>query len=143
MLDLDRLKHVNDSYGHAAGDELLLGVAETLTSQLRITDIIARLGGDEFAALLPDTDLNGAEKAAAKLIRAMQARSWGNNAQIIASTISAGIAVSDGQAHDADTLAHAADTALYRAKAAGGNRYEIWNTSLPIPPRQPATSPDR
>jgi diguanylate cyclase (GGDEF)-like protein len=144
MFDLDRLKHVNDSFGHAAGDQLLLGVAETLTTQLRVTDVIARLGGDEFAALLPETDRDGAELAAAKLLTAMQGRSWATDAQVIASTISAGIAVTDSRPQDADTLSRAADAALYRAKTAGGNRYTIApdrprSVDLPKPLPTPAT----
>jgi diguanylate cyclase (GGDEF)-like protein len=125
MCDLDGLKQINDSFGHPAGDKLLLGLAETLISELRTTDTIARLGGDEFAALLPGTGSEGADAAASKLVHAMRRHSWALDGQAIGSTLSAGVALADPTTLSAGTLSRAADQALYRAKAAGGDCYAI------------------
>jgi diguanylate cyclase (GGDEF)-like protein len=126
MIDLDGLKRINDTHGHLAGDELLLGVATTLTRQLRISDTSARLGGDEFVVILPDASPEGAQTAAAKLVDAMRHSSWNVDGHTIRSTISAGIAITDPHAPpSADFLAQAADRALFRAKADGKDRYAI------------------
>src|SRR5262249_51717232 len=72
FLDLDRFKNVNDSWGHAAGDELLMQVASRIQGVLRPTDTPARLGGDEFAVLLENTDTDRAESAAQRLSEALE-----------------------------------------------------------------------
>jgi diguanylate cyclase (GGDEF)-like protein len=124
-IDIDGLKQTNDTYGHRAGDELILAVAQILTSELRVTDTVARLGGDEFAAVLPHVDTDGARVTAAKLVDALARSSRELDGQTLASTISAGIAVANGNAPDALTLSRTADEALYEAKASGGNGYAI------------------
>ena len=68
MLDLDNFKYVNDTLGHAMGDELIVRVANALRERLRDTDVIARLGGDEFAIILPETDTAAAESLATGLL---------------------------------------------------------------------------
>ncbi|MGI8657782.1 MAG: GGDEF domain-containing protein [Candidatus Limnocylindria bacterium] len=73
-LDVDRLKETNDRFGHAAGDEILVGAAAILRSTVRGGDIIVRLGGDEFAALLPSTDANGVESLERRI--AKESESW-------------------------------------------------------------------
>jgi diguanylate cyclase (GGDEF)-like protein len=125
MIDVDGLKQTNDTYGHRGGDELILGVASVLNSELRATDTAARLGGDEFAVLLPRVDLAGAETTTAKLLEAMRNSSRSLDGHTLTSTISAGIAVTDGSARTPSELASAADGALYRAKTSGGDSYAV------------------
>ncbi len=123
MIDLDRLKHINDTYGHRAGDEVLSSVAAALTDQLRATDTAARLGGDEFAVLLPNTSGAGAEAVAATLVSAIARTSCLVDTHTIVASVSAGVAIS-GDAPDPLTLVQAADKALYLAKD-GRGRYTV------------------
>ena len=76
MLDLDNFKYVNDTLGHAMGDELIVRVANALRERLRETDIIARLGGDEFAIILPETDTAAAELLATGLLETIAPTAW-------------------------------------------------------------------
>ena len=121
MLDLDHFKHVNDSLGHAVGDELIVRVANALTERLRTTDLVARLGGDEFAVLLPETTLEqalGVGRDLVALIRRHGLVLDGNAPlQVTASIGVAGIEV--GRQRTAEELLIDADIALYDAKDAG------------------------
>jgi diguanylate cyclase (GGDEF)-like protein/PAS domain S-box-containing protein len=125
FLDLDDFKIVNDSLGHAAGDELLLFVADRLTSALRPGDTAARLGGDEFAVLIEDENsLNVAVPIAERVQRALDAPFPLNGREVFV-TVSIGIA--DLRADDtADDLLRNADVAMYRAKGAGKGRFAIY-----------------
>ncbi|HEX6548594.1 MAG TPA: EAL domain-containing protein [Candidatus Dormibacteraeota bacterium] len=120
LMDLDRFKEVNDTFGHHTGDELLVEVARRLTRELRASDTIARLGGDEFAAILPGIDDTAqAEHAASKLLRALnQPFEVGGERLTIAASI--GIVLFPEQGTDADGLMRRADVAMYVAKRAGG-----------------------
>jgi diguanylate cyclase (GGDEF)-like protein len=111
MLDLDRFKLFNDSYGHPAGDRLLKEAAAAWDAALRQVDTLARYGGEEFIALLPDAD---AERAGQAVARALAVTPLGQ-------TFSAGVACWDGM-ETSDALIARADVALYEAKAAGRNR---------------------
>jgi len=125
LLDLDFFKHVNDTYGHPAGDAVLKNVAAVATSSVRTTDLVGRLGGEEFIILLPATTLEAARWLAEKLRAKMEKSStvWGG--QRITSTVSIGVAsTSAAQQHDFDHLYTSADEALYRAKEKGRNRVE-------------------
>jgi diguanylate cyclase (GGDEF)-like protein len=116
-LDLDRFKLVNDSWGHAAGDDLLVQAAERIRIAVRPGDTPARLGGDEFAILLPNTDGDGAERAARRLAEAIDTPfllSSGHQATVHASI---GIAVTGGGDATADDLIRNADIAMYTAKS--------------------------
>ena len=115
LLDLDNFKDVNDSLGHAAGDELLRVVAAQLNASLRDEDLLVRLGGDEFAVLLPDADDVGATQAARRLLAAVEepVPLEGLRVQV---TGSIGIATSPMHGHDVGTLLRNADIAMYRAK---------------------------
>ncbi|HEY7280570.1 MAG TPA: EAL domain-containing protein [Actinomycetota bacterium] len=116
-IDLDRFKLVNDSWGHAAGDDLLVQVAERIRIAVRPGDTPARLGGDEFAVLLPNTDTEGAERTAQRLADAIDAPfllSSGHQATVHASI---GIAVADAVELTADDLLRNADIAMYTAKS--------------------------
>ncbi len=126
MIDLDGLKHINDTLGHAAGDDALSAAANTLTQTVRATDIVARLGGDEFAVLLPQADYSSARAVAQKLVDAIRQNSVQSGDHEVQLTTSLGMAISD---HDtnrtAQSLLAAADLALYAVKQRGGDDYEM------------------
>ena len=120
MLDLDRFKNVNDSFGHLAGDELLQQVAKRLTSKLRSVDTVTRLGGDEFTVLLGSiASPEDAARVAASIIKSLEAPwSLSNNIEVrIGASI--GISLFPGHGESALELLQHADAALYQAKAAG------------------------
>jgi diguanylate cyclase (GGDEF)-like protein len=119
LLDLDRFKQINDSFGHGAGDVMLRAVSRLLTSLARQGDTVARWGGEEFVVVLPETDLVGAERFAERLRRTIEGHSVGN----MRTSASCGVATmlpEDG----VEDLLGAADQALYLAKSNGRNRTE-------------------
>lgn len=118
LMDLDRFKQVNDTFGHQTGDELLQQAAERLTSQLRASDTLARLGGDEFAVLLAGTDAGGAAIAARKLVASI-AEPFQVRGHRLEVGLSVGIALYPEDGTDADTLLRRADIAMYMAKRGG------------------------
>jgi diguanylate cyclase (GGDEF)-like protein len=122
-LDLDGFKAVNDRCGHAAGDQLLVDVAQRLRAELRQADLLARLGGDEFAVLLSGTGAEGAARVGAKLLAAVQASNEAAAApprpRVSASL---GIAVFPGDGDTLLDLLHKADAAMYKAKSQGKGR---------------------
>lgn len=125
MLDVDHFKHVNDSYGHAAGDEVLKFIAEKCMESLREPDSIGRLGGEEFAICLPETSADEAQAVAKRCHKAIEDASIdvgdGESVQV---TVSIGLAQwSEGETLD-DVLRRA-DRALYKAKEAGRNKVVI------------------
>ena len=119
LVDLDRFKDVNDSLGHAAGDELLRLVAERLMAVLRPRDLLARLGGDEFAVLAPVEDADGAAQIGARL-RAALREPFEVGAAVLGVDASIGIALTPDQASGPDDLMQLADLAMYAAKDRGG-----------------------
>jgi diguanylate cyclase (GGDEF)-like protein len=128
--DLDRFKRVNDSLGHAAGDELLLEVARRLSSVLRPTDTAARLGGDEFAVLLEDVDEHSARAIAARIIAAFS-EAFTVRGHSMRIGISIGLALAPaGQESDGEHLLSAADIAMYHAKRAGGSRLRCFEPAM-------------
>jgi diguanylate cyclase (GGDEF)-like protein/PAS domain S-box-containing protein len=114
VLDLDGFKHVNDTFGHHAGDELLVDVAAALRSRVRETDLLARLGGDEFAVLLPVEHGPQAGVVAAALAAVVRERG-----AAVGVTASVGVAVVDAAVVTGDELLIRADRAMYAAKGAG------------------------
>lgn len=125
MLDLDRFKSVNDTYGHRVGDEVLVETAERLRTGLREIDLVARHGGEEFLVALPETDLAQAKVAAERLRRAIgetpiRSPSQGTEVRV---TVSVGVTVCDGSNGAVETAAliDQADTALYASKSDGRN----------------------
>ena len=116
-LDLDGLKRVNDSAGHAAGDEVLVVFAEHLASVCRVEDVPARLGGDEFSLLLPGIDVNGARGLAERVLAGVRSCELLKQRGV---TVSAGVTA--WKSNDLpDDLLRRADEALYAAKHCGGN----------------------
>ena len=123
IADIDHFKHVNDSFGHLAGDAVLAAVASTLNSLLRDGDLTGRFGGEEFCILLPGTDVAEARQIAErlrdKISRIVTPVAGGAGSQV---TISVGVAALGSSRRDLDELLAAADHALYRAKEEGRNR---------------------
>lgn len=124
FIDLDHFKQINDTAGHAAGDEALRRVGAMLKSELRSTDTAARVGGDEFAVLLAHCPRQRAEQIAANILEALQLEvAWEGKSLHIGASI--GIAYVDAGEYDAATVLRAADSACYKAKRAGRNRVEV------------------
>ena len=122
FIDLDDFKNVNDTLGHSAGDQLLMGVAERLRGSLRRPDTAARLGGDEFAVLIEDIDnIDEAEAVAERVFLAL-ATPFAIAGQSLVVRASIGIAISDADNDTAGNLMSHADVAMYAAKTAGKHR---------------------
>jgi diguanylate cyclase (GGDEF)-like protein len=131
LLDLDRFKQVNDTYGHLAGDEVLRRIAGSLSDVLREYDVAGRFGGEEFVVLLPQTRAPDALRIAER-IRAHIARLpiWSANDERVSITVSIGVAALDaGSTRELPELLAAADAALYRAKASGRDQVQMISTS--------------
>jgi diguanylate cyclase (GGDEF)-like protein len=128
MFDVDHFKSVNDTYGHAAGDQVLRGLAERCRSQLRVIDIIGRYGGEEFAVALPETDIEAAGHIAERLRTAIASIPFTTAHGSISLTISIGVAVyvPDHQT-TLDAVIDRADRALYIAKRSGRNCVRVWS----------------
>lgn len=121
LLDLDNFKQVNDNAGHAAGDEVLLSVANCMRDTLRATDQLFRFGGDEFAVLLSGEDAQSAELVARRLVKAINQHHICQHYQVSAS---AGLAMLKAE-QDKNALFSAADAALYQAKTAGKSTVRV------------------
>jgi two-component system cell cycle response regulator len=126
MLDIDHFKHVNDTYGHAAGDEVLREFAHRLSRHMRNFDLVARIGGEEFLAILPDIDLPMAKMVAERLcaVIADEAMVCTPDGAALKITASIGITLASGGNEAVDAVLKRADTALYRAKNSGRNRVD-------------------
>ncbi len=124
VIDLDRFKSVNDGFGHAAGDEVLRGVATVLSKRLRASDLAARLGGEEFAVLLPGADLARGVEVAHELRSLIASSSWPAMDPALRVTASLGVASSDEVGFVPGALMALADERLYLAKGLGRDRVE-------------------
>lgn len=122
LVDIDHFKRINDLLGHAAGDEVLRQVAQTLMAQAREVDRVARYGGEEFCVLLPHTEHEGAVQAAERLRAAVHGHSIAWQDETLSVTISTGLACAVDPDEPRDSLLRRADEALYRAKTEGRNR---------------------
>ena len=130
MIDLDKFKEINDTFGHPAGDEVLRLTAERLVNAVRASDTVARIGGDEFIVLL--ADLSGpqiAEKIAAQIVAALALPICFESREMPVS-VSIGVCTASVGDTDVDTLMKNADAALYRAKERGRNCYQIFSPEL-------------
>ncbi len=129
-LDIDRLKAINDTYGHAAGDRLIAAVAQALKGALRRSDFLARLSGDEFAIL--QTEIDGprdCEMLAQRIVGAL-AHEFVIGDHTVFAHMSIGVALYPNDARDLPSLERAADLALYRAKSEGRNRYCFFERTM-------------
>ncbi|MDR3579764.1 MAG: GGDEF domain-containing protein [Oryzomonas sp.] len=123
MMDLDHFKHVNDSYGHDAGDSVLRQFSEICHQHLRGADIYGRIGGEEFAILLPHSDLTTAKEAAERIRQEVANYDFNIAAgKCLNVTVSVGVADLDDETADICPLLKQADTALYLSKSGGRNR---------------------
>lgn len=122
MLDMDHFKHINDTYGHQVGDQVLRQVGAVISSSFRAADIHGRLGGEEFAVLLPDTSIEDAIEIAQELIRSIAGLIIEPVHHI---TASLGVASTETGHKDLHGLMNSADKALYRAKASGRNQVAV------------------
>ena len=144
MIDIDYFKRVNDSYGHAIGDQVLQALASLVREALRTIDIFARYGGEEFIVLLPETDLQAARLIAERLCRKIAETPVPIEPNPINITISVGASAFDPSAKSfpssktttLDQLIDLADKALYEAKNAGRNRVCISNVGPNIGPEE-------
>jgi diguanylate cyclase (GGDEF)-like protein len=130
FIDIDGFKHVNDTLGHAAGDELLRVVSRRLDRVMRDSDTVGRFGGDEFVVLLAGDADGDPQLLAERLLDVLRQPIELVGANAWARRISASIGIAVGQSQTADELLRDADLALYRAKAAGKNRYVIFEQSM-------------
>ena len=125
LVDLDDFKTINDGLGHAAGDELLVALADRLRASIRAGDTLARLGGDEFALVLEDTAEPDAVDAAKRLLDAFRLPfRLGEDELFLSASI--GITVHAGGSADPDALLRDADVAMYEAKAEGKSRWQMF-----------------
>ncbi|MEI8167119.1 MAG: sensor domain-containing diguanylate cyclase, partial [Chloroflexales bacterium] len=122
LVDLDHFKQINDTYGHAIGDEALKALTCICRRTIREIDVQARFGGDEFVVLFPETTLDAAHAIMERVRLAVSAQSVDVNSRQVALTISVGIASLASASTSLDALIEHADQALYQAKAAGRNR---------------------
>jgi diguanylate cyclase (GGDEF)-like protein len=143
LLDLDRFKQINDTYGHLLGDEVLRAIAETMTGVLRTCDLAGRFGGEEFVMLLPQTRATDAfriaERVRAHVARLPLTAPTGERIQV---TASIGVAALDaGSSRELTELLAAADAALYRAKASGRDQVQMISTSRGLSAVRPGGDP--
>lgn len=127
LFDIDHFKSVNDTYGHAAGDEVLKIIAQRASANLRTNDMVARFGGEEFVVVMADTSLDLATMIAERIRERIAARpiSRSDDPEGLTVTVSIGVAMAGPEDTTPDDLLRHADAAMYRAKAAGRNRVEI------------------
>ena len=131
FVDLDDFKRVNDTYGHAAGDQILVQIAQRLVAAVRAEDVVARQSGDEFAVLLVDVDsrdetIHAAERLLRELRRPIL---LGGRSVVVGGSV--GIALGAEQDATLEDLVTQADAAMYAAKAAGKDRYAIYEEQMP------------
>jgi len=129
-LDIDHFKHINDSLGHAVGDQLLQEVASRLQENVRNSDTVSRQGGDEFIVLLAEMEAaRNADVTATKLLLAM-GEPFLIGGQALHITVSIGISVYPDNSTDMDTLVRNADIAMYHAKRGGRNNYQVFSEDM-------------
>lgn len=129
VVDVDRFKKINDSFGHDVGDRILREAAKALKSALRAQDLLCRMGGDEFLVICPDTDLPAALVCAERMRKAVESLQLDGGGQVYRGSVSIGIAVREASMADADALIKIADQGVYAAKQTGRNRLAALQSS--------------
>lgn len=132
FLDLDRFKEINDTHGHMAGDKVLRAIGDGLRACVRTADVVGRFGGDEFAVLARHISTREQAAALAKKLIDVVAGAVPLGETRVSVGVSIGIALYPGTTTDAGTLLQAADGAMYQAKRAGGNRFQVARPSLSL-----------
>jgi diguanylate cyclase (GGDEF)-like protein len=123
--DLDHFKRINDTFGHATGDQVLCAFADVLSATLRPNNIVARVGGEEFVAMVPGAGDDAAVAIARRIGEAFQKVGQFTGGQKVEATVSAGVATTGGRKQSVADMLASADAALYRAKSAGRNRVAL------------------
>ena len=126
FFDLDEFKYINDTFGHRAGDSVLIRVAGEVGALTRKSEVLSRLGGDEFGVLMPDASVVDAEKLAERIVRAVSQIPFRLDGQNLRLTTSLGIAMYPKQASSAEELIAHADAAMYQAKESGKNAWSVY-----------------
>ncbi|MET0329969.1 MAG: GGDEF domain-containing protein, partial [Dyella sp.] len=121
MLDADHFKSINDRFGHAGGDRVLLSLVASIHASIGAGDVIGRVGGEEFVLLAPDTDMAGAMALGERVRAAVEGSMLRLGHETLSLTVSIGVSVSQPDEDDVDALLARADAALYAAKRAGRN----------------------
>jgi diguanylate cyclase (GGDEF)-like protein/PAS domain S-box-containing protein len=130
FFDLDEFKYVNDTFGHRAGDAMLIRVAGEVSALIRRNEIFSRLGGDEFAVLLPDASEKEAMMLGERIVRAISQLPFRFEGQNMRLTASLGIALYPTHAANVEELIAHADAAMYQAKEAGKNAWRVYRSDL-------------
>ncbi len=131
MLDIDDFKHINDTFGHQAGDQVLRDLSDNLGKSCRFYDIITRYGGEEFAVIMPSTSVGNAVKIARRILENVSSQVHSSIQRPI--TLSIGISNYPLHASCKEDLIRKADLALYNSKARGKNTYTVYSESLSTP----------
>lgn len=126
LFDLDEFKYINDSFGHCAGDAMLMRVAGEVRALVRETDTLCRLGGDEFAVFMPRASLEGAQALAERIVRTVGRTALDLAGQTVRLTTSLGVAHYPEHGRTAEELVSHADMAMYQAKRLGKNRCSVY-----------------
>lgn len=131
FIDLDHFKSINDTHGHAVGDEVLQVVAQTLKDAVRRSDVVGRIGGEEFSVFLPNTDVQGAEQLAETLRAAIEKIHIEASGERLKITASIGVAAKSFAQETMQVIQQHADQAMYEAKRGGRNRVSTFRGSGP------------
>lgn len=127
MIDIDKFKLINDTFGHKSGDNVIKLMAKSTEAILRKSDVFGRLGGEEFAAVLPSTSLRGALIVAENIRKEIEHLDYKTSSKkLIKFTVSIGVSMLSSADNDLNTVLHKADLALYEAKKLGRNRVEVY-----------------
>ncbi len=138
VIDVDHFRTINDRYGHAAGDAVLVSIANICMSNMRKSDTFGRIGGEEFALLLPETEAEEAREAAERIRQAVQSTIVQVGGAEVRATVSMGVAPRPANSEGVATWFSEADIALYEAKSFGRNRVTLGKARRPVAAR-PAT----
>ncbi len=128
ILDLDRFKNINDSFGHAAGDRVLQKFGQVLQKQSRPYDLIGRFGGEEFVVMFPNTSIDDAKKICERFRTTLESEEFAISDRSINVTVSIGLASDHKNTTSYTDVLNKADEALYKAKGSGRNRTEVWTS---------------